>query len=361
LPCSKSSDMLSLIRSLLLSISALLFMYSCTDKELPFYKITGPTMGTVYNITVQTDSPETLKNKIDSILNDFNNSMSLYIDSSTLIGFNNADSVFCYNESDDPYFEPVFLKAKEVYENTQGAFDPSISPLVNYYGFGYKEKKKLEKTDTAFVMELKKLLVFNKLELFKDRDRKICIRKPDKKVQLDFNAISPGYAVDVLTDFLITSGSRNFIIEIGGEIRTLGLNDQKKDWTVGINKPKPGAGIEEIELPLLVSNKALATSGNYRSSYESKGQKFAHIINPITGFSQPTDILSATVIADDCITADAYATAFMVLGMEKALALANKLQNVDACFIYDAEGDAIFEFKVSEGFSKYYLDNEQNN
>jgi thiamine biosynthesis lipoprotein len=349
------------VRSLLFSISLLLSVYGCGNKEIPFYKITGPTMGTVYNITVQTDAPESLKSQIDSILNDFNNSMSLYIEKSTLIDFNKSDSIFCFNNSADPYFEPIFLKAKEVYATSEGAFDPSIAPLVNYYGFGYKEKKKLEKTDTAYVMELKKLLVFNALQLTKDSSQNICIRKPDSKVQLDFNSISPGYAVDVLTEFLIRSGIRNFIIEIGGEIRTLGRNDQQKEWTVGINKPKQGVGTEEIELPLLVSNKALATSGNYRNSYESKGQKFAHIINPITGFSQPTDILSATVIADDCITADAYATAFMVLGMEKALALANKLQNVDACFIYDAEGDGIFEFKVSEGFSNYYLDNEQNN
>jgi thiamine biosynthesis lipoprotein len=353
--------MFSNINYLILSGILAIFLFSCKDAEAPFYKITGPTMGTVYNITAQTDSPETLKSQIDSILVDFNKSMSLYIDSSTLIGFNKADSIFCFSSAIDPYFEPIFVKAKEVYEASQGAFDPSIAPLVNYYGFGYKEKKKLEKTDTALVMELKKLLAFNELKLLKDSSLQFCIVKPHKNVQLDFNSISPGYAVDVLTNFFIGKGIRNFIIEIGGEIRTLGLNDQKKDWTVGINKPKQGVGNEEIELPLLVSNKALATSGNYRNSYESKGQKFAHIINPLTGFSQPTDILSATVIADDCITADAYATAFMVLGMEKALALANQLQNVDACFIYDLEGDGVFEFKVSEGFSRYYLDNEQNN
>ncbi|MBK8054686.1 MAG: FAD:protein FMN transferase [Saprospiraceae bacterium] len=128
---------------------------------------------------------------------------------------------------------------------------------------------------------------------------------------------------------------------------------------MGINKPSENVTETEIELPLIISNKALATSGNYRNSYESKGQKFAHIINPFTGISEPTDILSATVIADDCITADAFATAFMVLGLEKALRLVEEINGVDACFIYDLEGDGIFEFRASEGFSKYYLDNEQ--
>ena len=150
------------------------------------------------------------------------------------------------------------------------------------------------------------------------------------------------------------------MIEVGGEILASGVNEQKKEWIIGINKPSEKAQETEIELPLMISNKALATSGNYRNVYESKGQKFAHIINPFTGMSQPTDILSATVIADDCISADAYATAFMVLGLEKSLILVEQLKGIEACFIYDNEGDGIFEFKVSEGFPKYYLHNEQN-
>ncbi|MBC7885868.1 MAG: FAD:protein FMN transferase [Saprospiraceae bacterium] len=332
----------------------------CKEKESSYFEFTGPTMGTKYNITAQTDSPELLKNAIDSILSDFNTSMSLYIDSSTLSLFNAADSMYCFDPQKDPYFEPIFIKSKEVYKLTGGAFDPSIAPLVNYYGFGYKEKKKLSEVDTIKVANLLSLLVFDTLQLSKNAQGEICIWKPKKEVKLDFNALSPGYAVDVIADFFTKKGIRNFMINLGGEIRSLGLNDRQKDWVIGINKPTEGALETEIELPLMVSNKSLATSGNYRNAYESKGQKFAHIINPFTGMSQPTDILSATVIADDCISADAYATAFMVLGLEKSLLLVEQLKGIDACFIYDTEGDGIFEFKVSEGFSRYYLNNEQH-
>jgi len=344
---------------LVFTVVTSVFWIGCREKEQTYYKLTGPCMGTTYHITIQTDQPEAMQKSIDSILADFNYSMSLYIDSSTLTYFNKADSLFCFDPSKDPYFEPIFNKSKEIYEKTAGAFDPSIAPLVNYYGFGYKEKKTLEKLDTVEVKRLLSLMVFDSLQMNKDKSGNICIQKPNKDVMMDFNSLSPGYAVDVIADFFNKKGLRNYMINLGGEITALGVNDKKEDWVIGINKPAEGAAESEIELPLLISNKSLATSGNYRNVYESKGQKFAHIINPFTGMSQPTDILSATVIADDCISADAYATAFMVLGLEKSLELVEQLKGIEACFIYDAEGDGIFEFKISEGFSKYYLHNEQ--
>lgn len=334
-------------------------LIGCKETIVPFYKLSGPTMGTKYNITVQTNYPEAVQQSIDSILADFNLSMSAYIDTSTLTYLNMADSIFCFDSKKDPYFEPIFKAAKEVYKNSNGAFNPAIAPLVNYYGFGYKEKKKLEKLDTVIVKEILKLLAFDSIYMTKNDDGTMCVHKPSKLVMLDFNSLSPGYAVDVLARFFEKKGMRNYMIDVGGEMRALGLNDRKKEWVIGINKPVEGVAETEIELPLLISNKSLATSGNYRNIYESKGQKFAHIINPITGMSQPTDILSATVIADDCVLADAYATAFMVLGIEKSIELLTQLNGIEACFIYDNEGDGIFEFKVSEGFSKYYLHNEQ--
>jgi thiamine biosynthesis lipoprotein len=334
-------------------------LLSCGQKEDPYYKISGPTMGTTYNITVQTTDPMSAQKGIDSILADFNLSMSAYIDTSTLSYFNAAESKYCFDPKKDPYFEPIFIKSKEVFKATGGAFNPSIAPLVNYYGFGYKEKKRLKETDTLIVKELLKLLLFDSINLMKDQTGQLCITKTNKNIKLDFNSISPGYAVDVLATYFETKGIINYMIEVGGEIRARGTNDKKKVWVIGINKPSAKAKDTEIELPLLLYNKSLATSGNYRNSYESKGQKFAHIINPFTGLSQPTDILSATIIADDCITADAFATAFMVLGLEKSLLLLKELKGIDACFIYDIEGDGVFEFRASDGFSQYYLDNEQ--
>lgn len=342
---------------ILFALSLLLF--SCKESDVPYYHISGPTMGTKYDITLQASNPEKIQISTDSILDHFNLSMSLYIDSSTLILFNQADSIFCFDSKKDPYFEPVFNFSKEVNQKTEGAFDPSIAPLVNYYGFGYKEKKKVTNIDTSKINEYLKLMVFSELVLEKKDNGEICVKKPNKDVLLDFNAISPGYVADVIYNFYVSIGIRNFMINIGGEMRTLGQNNRGQDWIIGINKPSEGASPTDIELPLRITNKALATSGNYRNAYDSKGQKYAHIINPKTGMSQPSDILSATVIAEECIAADAYATAFMVLGLEKSLLLLEQLNGIEACFIYDKEGDGIFEFKISNGFSKYYLHNEQ--
>jgi len=340
-------------------IFSIIIFQSCKDTSIPYYKIEGPTMGTKYHITAQTDNPKKLQQEVDSILNDFNNSMSAYIDSSTLSMFNASENIFCYDTKVDPYFEPIFLKSKEIYAKTNGAFNPSIAPLVNYYGFGYKEKKKLAVMDTSKIREILKLLVFNTLKLEKYENGKICILKPNKAVMLDFNSLSPGFVCDVLAKYFEQTNIKNFMIDVSGEIRTLGVNDRKQPWVIGINKPIENAAETDVELPLELANKSMATSGNYRNTYESKGQKFAHIINPFTGMSQPTDILSATVIADDCVDADAYATAFMVLGLEKSLELVEQLNGIEACFIYDNEGDGIFEFKISSGFAKYYLHNEQ--
>lgn len=340
-------------------IAIVLNFTACKEQQIPYYKIQGPTMGTTYHITIQCSDPAIVQASVDSILADFNYSMSAYIDSSTLTFVNKADSVFCFSSDEDPYFEPIFLKSKEIWKQSGGFYNPAIAPLVNYYGFGYKEKKKLQAIDTVKVAELLALTHFDSILMQKDSAGKICIQKLKKGLMLDFNSLSPGYAVDVLARFFEIRGMRNFMIELGGEIRALGVNAEGKEWVIGINTPSQDAKETDIELPLQISNKSLATSGNYRNSYESKGQRFAHIINPMTGMSEPSDILSATVIADDCMSADAWATAFMVMGMQKSLDLANQLKGIDACFIYDAEGDGVFEFKMTEGFSAFYLHNEQ--
>jgi thiamine biosynthesis lipoprotein len=268
------------------------------------------------------------------------------------------DSVFCYLKKDDEYFKPVFEKSMEIYQLTDGYFDPSIAPLVNYYGFGYEKKNPIEKSDTLMVSKLLSLLVFDKVVMNENTDQ-ICLTKPQPEVALDFSALAKGYGVDILAEFINDQGVRNYMIEIGGEIRTLGVNDKGSPWIIGINRPDEASPLTAVEVPLKVSNKAMATSGNYRNSYESRGQKFAHIIHPKTGMSQETDILSVTVLAEDCMTADALATAFMVMGLEKSLELAGNLKNIDAFFIFDLEGDGQFEYRSTDHFSRYFLDNEQ--
>ena len=324
-----------------------------------YYQISGPTMGTKYHITIQAEQPEKVQASVDSILEDFNLSMSAYIDNSTLTLFNNADSIFCYDPAKDPYFEPVFLRSKEVFSQTGGAFDPSISPLARYYGFGTREKRKPAEVDTLEVKRLMNLLVFDSLVITRNSTGQNCIKKPNKEVKLDFNAISPGYAVDVLALFFDSKSIINYMIEVGGEIRTRGVNDRNNAWVIGINRPSEKAKETDVEIPVIISGKSLATSGNYRNSYQANGVKYVHIVNPYTGKSQPSDILSATVIADDCTSADGYATAFMVMGLEKAIKLAENIQGIEACFIYDKEGDGVFEFMTTTGFENFYLHNEQ--
>lgn len=339
--------------------SGLFLVSGCKSDQL-YHQIEGKTMGTSYHITFKGDAPESIQKAVDSVLLLVNLSMSTYIDSSTISEFNKSDSIFCYLTDKDAHFETVFNKAKEVYVATEGTFDPSIMPLVNYYGFGYAEKKKVEKADTSKIRSLLELLRFDSVMISSHTEsNQICISKPEKNVQIDFSAIAKGYGVDQVALLLESRDIRNYMVEIGGEVRALGLSDKQKEWIIGINRPSENAGVEEIELPLKISNRSVATSGNYRNVYESKGQKFAHIIDPKTGFSRQSDILSATVIATDCMTADAYATAFMVMGIEKSLSLIEQLKDVEACFIFDLEGDGIFEFKISSGFSDYFYHHEQ--
>lgn len=343
--------------SLILSI---LHIIGCKQSaEIPYQQIEGKAMGTYFSIKVQSDRLENIKLGIDSVLNEFNTSMSLYQQGTTLVEFNNADSIFCYDEHQDPHFRVIFEKSKEIYQLTNGYFDPSISPLVKYYGFGYNEKKKLISKDTVVIKNMLKLLVFDSLTLTPKSNGLTCIKKPSKSVNLDFNAIAKGYGVDLVAMYLEGQNIQNYMVEIGGEVRTKGKNPKGKDWVIGINRPDSTAAVNTIELPLRISNKSLASSGNYRNSYESKGQKFAHIINPKNGMSQPTDILSVTIIADDCMTADALATACMALGLDKAIELIENVKGIDAGFIFDLEGDGVFEFRSTEGFSRYYYDNEQ--
>lgn len=312
-------------------------------------------MGTFYNIQFDIDPDLVPQSEIDSLLKIFNLSLSTYIPESTISRFNKADSVYCYAIK-DTFFEKVFVKSKEIYALSKGYFNPTIMPLVNYYGFGYEKSKKVETLDTSYIREVLGYMRFEEMNLSEDTMAgEMCIFKKQKPAQLDFSAIAKGYGVDVVATYLESKGAGNYMVEIGGEVRTKGENAEKKPWVIGINRPSDDASLQEVELLLAVSGVSVATSGNYRNFYESKGQKFAHIIDPHTGMNRPSDILSTTVIASDCMTADSYATAFMAMGLEKSLELAKSIDGLEACFIYDEEGDGQFEFRMTEGFKKYFL------
>ena len=206
--------------------------------------------------------------------------------------------------------------------------------MVNAWGFGFKNKEEMTKSKVDSVLQ------FVGCDKIKYNDS--IIIKNDSRTMLYMNGIAQGYSVDVVAEFLEKKGITNYLVEIGGEVKTKGFNKQGKEWKIGIDKPFDNNNLpgENLQAIIKLSNKSLATSGNYRKFYEKDGIKYSHTIDPKTGYSVNHSLLSATVIADDCITADALATAFMVMGLDKAFELVAKLPNIEAYFVYsDENGD----------------------
>lgn len=321
------------------------------DKKKPYLSIQGETMGTTYNITYENIINKNLKGEIDSLLVDFNKSLSTYDPNSTISKFNSSSGNFCYSLTEDKYLLESLSKALQISEETDGAFDPTVMPLVNYWGFGYKEKKMVEKPNTKTIDSLLNLIGYKKIGVLNSNDS-ICISRDVPNMSIDLSASAKGHGVDVVAALLSNYGIENYMVEIGGEVVASGVNNRNVYWTIGINKPEKGANPNDIQLPVSLQNKAMATSGNYRNYYENGEITYAHIVDPKTGDSRPTDILSSTIIADDCLTADAYATACMVKGLEKAKLLVSDRPGIDACFIY-LDGDKNFKYFYTKGFLKY--------
>ncbi|MGI9543646.1 MAG: FAD:protein FMN transferase [Cyclobacteriaceae bacterium] len=289
--------------------------------------ITGTTMGTTYSIKYLNDEGLNLKSSLDSLLEVYNQSLSTYIPNSEISQFNNNTLI----KFELPYFYPVLEASKEVYEKTGGAFDPTVMPLVNAWGFGPADQAI---PDSTRVDSLRSLVSFD--SLFYDS---VSICKLKEGVQLDFSAIAKGNAVDVVADFLKGKGLKDMFVEIGGEIAAYGNNETGNRWAVYIEKPLKDSlqAIATVKL----DNKAIATSGNYRNFYTKEGKKYAHTISPFTGYPVEHSLLSASVFADNCTTADAYATAFMVVGLEGAQKILAENPEIEAYLIYSDEEGAL--------------------
>ncbi len=296
----------------------------------PYISIAGFTQGTTYHITYQspgTDSVD-LQDEIEALLAEFDQSLSTYIDTSNISRINR-------NETDrvDPYFETVFNEAYRVYELTGGAFDITVGPLIDAWGFGRGGKMEMSE---EVIDSLMQYVGMPKVRIEGGR-----IIKDLPEIRLDVNAIAQGYAVDVVADFLDDLKVQNYMVEIGGELTTLGKSPRGDLWRVGIDKPSfgnlvPGQDLQEV---VALSGQSLASSGNYRKFYEVDGKKIVHTIDPATGYTKMSNLLSVTIITDDCITADALATSCMVLGLEEAKKLIESLDNVEALLIFtDPDG-----------------------
>ena len=297
----------------------------------------GETMGTFYNIIYLHPEGTNFKNAIDSLLIEWNKSLSTYIPDSEISQFNHSNSF----RFESPYFYPVLVKSKEVFDATNGAFDPTVMPLVNAWGFGPEPN---EMPDSARIAELKKLVGFNKI-IFDS----IEVRKTIPGMSLDFSAIAKGYGVDVVGEFLKQKGIENYLVDIGGEITCRGINDRGTPWTTGIEDPTVEFLDRKIKAIIEVTDKAIATSGNYRNFYIKDGKKYAHTIDPYTGYPVEHSMLSTTIIANDCMTADAFATAFMVLGIDSAIPVIMAHPEMDAYFIFSDNEGKVQTF-MTDGF-----------
>lgn len=307
------------------------FFLSCKDPA-SIKTLQGNALGTTYSIKYFSEDYKMKTSEVDSILDLINSSMSTYIKSSDISRINAGDN----SVEVDKHFQNVFQASKGINENTNGYFDPSVGLLVNAYGFGpagYSEDVTEQDIDSLY-----QYVGFDKIELTSQNK----ITSETSKVYLDFNAIAKGYTVDVFGNYLKSKGSDNYLVEIGGEVTVSGQNlDSETPWKIGIEMPLED-GSRELKYGLKLYDQSLATSGNYRKFRvdSTTGEKYVHTINPKTGKSQKTDILSASVVAETCTYADAYATAFMAMGFEKAQDFLLDYNNLKVVFIYsDGEGN----------------------
>jgi len=307
------------------------------QKKLKKEQFVGETMGTTLSISYLDSTGMDFSAELSTLLIDINNAVSTYIKASEISIFNHEkDSLFVPLEG---HFARNYNLAKQVYQQTDGWFNPSVMPLVNYWGFGYTEKKMVAQTDSLTIKKLLQLVQFDSIKVQNIPPNQLLFTKTIKELELDFSAIAKGDAVDQLGLLLERLGIHNYFVEIGGEVRARGTTMNGFNWRTGIRSPQENRAAKELQVAVQLQDLSLATSGNYENYYEDKntGMKYAHTINPKTGYPEKNQLLSASVFAPDCSTADAFATAFMAMGLEKAFALASERPELEAYFIYSAE------------------------
>lgn len=327
------------------------FLCACqSDKKPIMIDLAGNTMGTTYHISYRDSLGRDLQSSIDSLLLVFNQEVSTYIPDSRISQFNKSDTGVFVHISAAPYFVNNFKLSGLVYGHTGGWFNPSVMPLVKYFNFG-PDRKPLTEIDSAVVDSLRGLVNFDAVSITEDPTGAM-IRKTIPHLQVDFSAIAKGDACDEVGKLLESRGLRNYMVEIGGEVRARGFQSKEFGWMVGINTPKEEATVKDMEAIVELRNMSLATSGNYRNFHEINGVKYAHTINPFTGYPEKNTLLSVSIFAKDCGFADALATGCMAMGLEKARTMVNRLQDVEAYFIYSDETGNMQE-EYSSGAKDY--------
>jgi FAD:protein FMN transferase len=292
-------------------------------------ELSGVTMGKIgYKVKYLHPEGFNLQQEVDSLLQIWNRALSTYIPDSEISRFN-RDSCFTF---ESPWFLPVLRASRAVHRATGGAFDPTVGPLVNAWGFGPEEPIA---PDSSRIDSLLLLVGFDKIVF---DEHQVC--KSRRGMQLDFSAVAKGYAVDVVAAYLEAQGIANYLVEIGGELYCEGHKDGGKLWRTAIEDPMVEVFDQQIYAVVDITNRAIATSGNYRNYYVRDGVRYVHTIQPTTGYPIVHSLLSASVFAGDCMTADAYATGFMVMGLRKAIEVLDRHPELDAYLLYqDAEGE----------------------
>ena len=330
--------------SSILFIAVVLLLSSCNNAEQNYFANSGEAHGTFYNIQYQ--YTHDIQDDIETQTRIVDTSLSTYVPTSIISQINQDKE----NVVLDSLFVRVFNCGKTVYEKTNGAFDMTVTPIVNAWGFGFTDSTHV---DSTIIDSLLQYVGFNMINIENKH-----IVKTKKGIMLDGSAIAKGFSIDYVSEYLESLGVKNYLVEIGGEVRTKGVNKHGKIWTVGIDQPifDESAANRELQEIISLKNTSIATSGNYRQFYIRNDVMYSHTINPKTGYPVEHSILSASVIAPNCMTADAYATAFMVLGVEKAFNIAKADSTLETYLIYQNTEGGI-SVKMTDGFKKYILKN----
>ena len=321
-------------------ILATIWILARRNQKTDFNTASGFVFGTVYKITYQ--CKDDLKPEIEAELKRFDQSLSPFNDSSVISRVNRNEELVT-----DSFFQTCFNRSMEISRETEGAFDITVAPLANAWGFGFK------KGTFPDSLMIDSLLQFTGYEKVKLENCKVI--KQDPRTMLSCSAVAKGYSVDVVAHLLDRKGIKNYMVDIGGEVVVKGKNATGDLWRIGINKPYDDslAVKQDIQTILNLTDVGMATSGNYRNYYYKDGKKYAHTIDPRTGYPVQHSILSSTVVAEDCMTADALATSFMVMGLEEAEKFCKANPMIDAYFIYSGENGE-FKTDYTDGMKRYF-------
>ena len=314
-----------------------LLLISCNVDSSSYKRIQGDAFGTAYQVIVQSESNSSkIKQSIDSIFEVVNNSMSTYRSNSIISKVNQSQNPVKV----DSHFIEVFKKSKDIWKLSNGYFDPTAGSIVNLYGMGTNNK--IQSINEYKIDSVMQYVGLDKVYL----NQQNFIVKTDENVYIDFNAIAKGYSVDLIKDLLININSNNFLIEVGGELITMGVNEKNKKWKVAIQNP---VDLNSYYSEITLDGMSLATSGNYRKFRidSETGVRYAHIVNPINGQSMSNNILSASVIANSCIEADAWATSLMLMDPMEAIEIINNIANIEV-LILTAINDQIIPIKSDD-------------